>query len=95
VTVYDPAVRRERAELAAPGIQGPEEVFDGSDAVVIGTEWPEFAQIDLAAVRQRTARPLLFDGRNLIDPAVAVGAGFEYRGIGRRSRGRSPSARVA
>jgi UDPglucose 6-dehydrogenase len=95
VTAYDPAVRRERAELAAPGIQvvsTPEEVFDGSEAVVIGTEWPQFAQIDLAAVLQRTARPLLFDGRNLIDPAVAVGAGFEYRGIGRRSRGRSPSA---
>ena len=93
VTAYDPAVRKERGELAAPGIRMTavaEEVFDGADAVVVATEWPEFAEIDLAAVRPRTARAMIFDGRNIIDPALAVEAGFEYRGIGRRSRPRSP-----
>ena len=93
VSAYDPAVRRERAERAAPGIhvaEEPEQVFDGADAIVVGTEWPQFALIDLAAVRPRTARALLFDGRNLIDPARATAAGFEYRGIGRRAREAGP-----
>lgn len=68
-----------------------EEVFDGADAIVVATEWPEFAQVDLAAVRPRTARAVIFDGRNIIDPERAVAAGFEYRGVGRRSRA-SPTA---
>ena len=92
VSGYDPAVRKERAERAAPGIRmasTAEEVFDGAEAIVVATEWPEFAEIDLAAVRPRTSRAVIFDGRNIIDPALAVEAGFEYRGIGRRSRPRS------
>ena len=92
VFAYDPAVRTERAERAAPGIQmasTAEEVFDGAEAIVVATEWPEFAEIDLAAVRPRTARAVIFDGRNVIDPQRAVDAGFDYRGVGRRSRPRA------
>ncbi len=93
VAAFDPAVLREPAELAAPGIcmvETAEEVFDRADAVVVATEWPEFQEIDLAAVRLRAARPVLFDGRNVIDAEAAVRAGFTYHGVGRASR--TPSA---
>ena len=88
VSAFDPDVRRERAEHAAPGIcltYTAEEVFDGAEAIVVATEWPEFAQIDLVAVRSRVARAIIFDGRGIIDPELAVRAGFSYRGIGRRA----------
>lgn len=95
VVAFDPAVPRERAELAVPGIcivETANEVFDGADAVVIATEWPEFQEINLATARSRSARAVLFDGRNVIDPEVAVRAGFAYHGIGRRSRASSEAA---
>ena len=89
VTAFDPAVTRESGERAAPGIRvtdTAEEVFNRAEAIVVGTEWPEFARIDLAAVRPRTARAIIFDGRNIIDPQRAIEAGFSYRGIGRQAR---------
>jgi UDPglucose 6-dehydrogenase len=89
VALFDPAVRKERAERAAPGIDvcdSAEEVFDGAHAIVIATEWPQFAKIDLAAVRWRVARAVIFDGRNVLDPEAATRAGFSYRGVGRMSR---------
>jgi UDPglucose 6-dehydrogenase len=55
----------------------------GADAVVLVTEWPEFAELDLAALRGVTHGSLLVDGRNLFDPVRARDAGFEYVGVGR------------
>jgi UDPglucose 6-dehydrogenase len=95
VTAYDPAVRSERARAAVPGIEIAAEaleVFRDADAVVIATEWPQFAALDLAGAASLVRRPLLFDGRGLIDPSSAVAAGFAYRGIGRPSRDPIPSA---
>ena len=46
------------------------------------TEWPEFARLDWKAAAAVMARPLLVDGRNFIDGAVAAAAGLEYDGIG-------------
>lgn len=89
VSAFDPAVSRERAEHAAPGISitdAAEDVFDGAEAVVVATEWPAFARIDLVEARSRVARAVLFDGRGIIDPQRAVEAGFSYRGIGRLAR---------
>lgn len=89
VSAFDPAVRQERAELAAPGIRmtdTAEAVFDGAKAVVVATEWPESTQVDLASMRARVSRPVIFDGRGIIDPGLAVHAGFSYRGIGRAAR---------
>ena len=58
----------------------------GADAVVLVTEWPEFADLDLAQVALKMRRPVLIDGRNLFDPERAIEAGFEYTGVGRPSR---------
>lgn len=94
VTAYDPAVRPERARQAVPGIEiapEPMEVFRDADAVVIATEWPQFAELDLRAGASLARRALLFDGRGLVDPEAAVAAGFAYRGVGRPSRDPVPS----
>ena len=88
VVAFDPAVRPERALEAIPGIQladRADDVFEDADAVVLATEWPEFADLDLARLAPRMRRRLLFDGRGMIDPSVATAAGMSYRGVGRRS----------
>jgi UDPglucose 6-dehydrogenase len=88
VVAFDPSVRPEAAREAVPGIEvaeSAEAVFADADAVVIATEWPQFANLDLAALAPRMRRGLLFDGRGLIDPTQAVASGLSYRGVGRRS----------
>lgn len=86
VVAYDPAVAPEQAVAALPGLDiaaCAEDVFEAADAVAVATEWPEFASLDLAALRPRMRRPVLFDGRNLFQPAAVIAAGLSYRGIGR------------
>ena len=93
VVAYDPAVRPERASDAVPGIEvadSADAAFDNVDAVVVATEWPQFGELDLAALAPRMRGRLLFDGRGLIEPGEAVAAGLSYRGIGRRSRDPEP-----
>ena len=50
---------------------------------MIVTEWPEFADLDLADVDAPMAIPVIVDGRNMLDPAAVREAGFVYEGIGR------------
>jgi UDPglucose 6-dehydrogenase len=57
--------------------------LDGADCLVIATEWPAFAKADLTEIKKRLRTPLVFDGRNLIDPKDAKAAGLEYVSIGR------------
>ncbi len=57
--------------------------LDGADALVIATEWPQFAAAELPQVKARLRTPLVFDGRNLLDPADARAAGLEYVSVGR------------
>ena len=52
-------------------------------AAVIVTEWPELASIVSSDVREAMARPVIVDGRNLLDPVATRAAGFIYEGIGR------------
>jgi UDPglucose 6-dehydrogenase len=88
VAGYDPIVSQRQAAGVLPrGIDLAESALEaarGADAVVIVTEWPEFATPfgdgSLLAV-MRT--PLVIDGRNLLDPAAARAAGFTYEGVGR------------
>ncbi len=57
--------------------------LDGADCLVIATEWPAFAKADLNEVKKRLRTPLVFDGRNLLDPKDVAAAGLEYVSIGR------------
>jgi UDPglucose 6-dehydrogenase len=86
VRVYDPvAADHAREVLAGASIcSGALECLDGADAAVLVTEWPEFAELDWAGeVKQRMSRPLVVDGRNFLDRAALVEAGYTYEGIGR------------
>ena len=67
----------------------PLSVADGADAVILATEWPEFAKLPWGDVRARMRQPYFFDGRNLLDPEEMQELGFVYHGIG---RGRSAAA---
>jgi len=86
VRVYDPVVG-DRAEhmLAGARIAGSAlDAVDGADAVVLVTEWPEFAELDWTGdVKDRMRVPLVVDGRNFLDRDTLVAAGFTYEGIGR------------
>lgn len=62
-----------------------EEALDQADALIIVTEWKSFAAPDLGLVRNRLKQPIIFDGRNMYDPATVARHGIEYFGIGRRS----------
>jgi len=59
------------------------DVLDGADALLICTEWHEFRRPDLAEVRDRLARPLIFDGRNVFEPDRMAEMGFDYYSVGR------------
>jgi UDPglucose 6-dehydrogenase len=61
----------------------PLEALAGADAAVLVTEWPQLADLDWREAAGRMRRPLLIDGRNMLDPATLRDAGFTYEGIGR------------
>lgn len=59
------------------------EACDQAEALVIATEWPEFAAVNFTDVKKRMLSPLVFDGRNLLDPDTMKELGFTYHGVGR------------
>jgi UDPglucose 6-dehydrogenase len=85
VRVYDPvAADKADSMLAGARIAGSAaEALAGADAGVLVTEWPEFAELDWAEVKQRMRVPLIVDGRNFLDREALIEAGFTYEGIGR------------
>ncbi len=83
VTAYDPAVRRAVRDLPKDLrlARTSQAAAVGADAIVIATEWPEFASLDLPYLRAVMRGNALFDGRCIVDPAVATAAGLRYLGI--------------
>lgn len=63
--------------------QDPYDAISGADVVVVATEWPEFAELDLKRIAETVNNRVFVDLRNLINPAAARDAGFEYHSIGR------------
>ena len=88
VTAYDPAAMHEAQRVMGnePRVryaQSPNEALEGADALVIVTEWKEFRSPDFELIKERLKQPLILDGRNLYDPALVRGMGFDYLAIGR------------
>lgn len=83
--VHDPkAMEKARPLLPqAAYVEDMNEVAEGCDALVIATEWEEFKKLDLHRARRALTHPILFDGRNLFDPAEMEKLGFIYKSIGR------------
>ena len=89
IVAYDPVAMDEARRVFGPldrlsYATSPLGACDGADALVVVTEWKEFRGTDFAALKARLKSPLIFDGRNLYDPAQARACGFEYSAIGRR-----------
>ena len=88
VCAYDPVAMDEARHVLGerPGLTygtDPLATADGADALVIATEWKVFRSPDFEALRARLASPVVFDGRNLYEPAAMAALGFEYHAIGR------------
>lgn len=87
VTAYDPKAMDKAKDLPVASkmrfAASALEAAEGAEALIIATEWADFASVDLAELRASMLAPLIFDGRNLIDPVAAADFGFQYRGIGR------------
>ena len=81
VHAYDPTVSAGTVQ----GIEVHSSSFSActdAEALIIGTEWPEFASADLTALAAVMSGRIIMDARNMLDPVSAVDAGFEYSGIG-------------
>jgi UDPglucose 6-dehydrogenase len=88
VTAYDPAAT-ERAKAVLPPsekMRYASDLYEAAkdvDAVLILTDWKEFASIDLARLNQAVRFPIVIDGRNLFNPQLMLENGFTYVSVGR------------
>jgi UDPglucose 6-dehydrogenase len=88
ICAYDPVAMPEakhifRDEPRVTYAESPLSALDGADALLIVTEWKEFRSPDFGTIKDRLKQPLIFDGRNLYDPALVKQSGLEYYSIGR------------
>ena len=83
--VHDPKAM-EKAKALLPNVTYVDDmnaVAEGCDAIVVATEWDEFKSLDLARAKKALTHPIMFDGRNLFDPAEMEKLGWIYKSVGR------------
>ena len=88
VRAYDPEAMAEARRLYAGNgaltlCETAHDAVSGADALAIMTEWQEFRSPDFTFIKQELKEAVIFDGRNLYDPAVVEALGLAYYGIGR------------
>jgi UDPglucose 6-dehydrogenase len=86
VIAHDPVAEEEAARHLGDRVAyAPTnyEALEGAHALLIHTEWLPYRNPDFERMKAAMAEPLIFDGRNLYDPADVARAGFEYHSIGR------------
>ncbi|MCK5786887.1 MAG: UDP-glucose/GDP-mannose dehydrogenase family protein [Candidatus Sabulitectum sp.] len=86
VNAYDPEATEYARTVFGDSIQytaSSYEALDGSDALVLITEWTEFREPDFDRISSLLTRPVIFDGRNIWNPGKLITKGFTYYGIGR------------
>jgi len=86
ISAYDPAAMERAREVLGSSVEFTPDPYDaatGADALLILTEWEEFAALDLTRLRKLLKYPIVIDGRNLYDPAVMAAQGFTYYSVGR------------
>ena len=86
VRAYDPVANSQaKAELEAVRYcDSAYAVAEGVDALVVGTGWPEFRDLDFARIKRLLKRPIIVDTKNLLDGPSLRQMGFQYIGVGRR-----------
>jgi UDPglucose 6-dehydrogenase len=85
VRAYDP-VAMDAARSILPSVDMASDVYsmaEDCDALMVITEWNEFKHLDFNRLRDLMRKPVIFDGRNIYDPATMADLGFHYRGLGR------------
>jgi UDPglucose 6-dehydrogenase len=88
ISVYDPAAMERSKQVLPPSptltyVASEYEAAAEADALLILTDWSEFAGLDLQRLNQLLKYPIVIDGRNLFEPAVMQQHGFTYLSIGR------------
>jgi UDPglucose 6-dehydrogenase len=88
VRAFDPVANSEARELYAgqPNVSFVDDPYlatEQADALLIVTEWKTFRSPDFSRLRKQLKNPLIFDGRNIYEPAMLHELGFRYYGIGR------------
>lgn len=86
VVAYDPAAMPRAREVFGDRIELAEDAYDaaeGADALLVLTDWEEFAALDLSRLYLALRYPVLVDGRNLYDPQRMAEEGFYYSSVGR------------
>jgi len=86
ITTYDPAATANAKSVLNGSIsyaRNPIEAVRGADAVVIATEWPAFRRLPWRRIRSLVRRPVIFDGKNLLDRAAIESSGFKYFAVGK------------
>jgi UDPglucose 6-dehydrogenase len=89
VRVYDPVALEGASRVLGHQVEYAQDEYElcrGCDAVVLVTEWPQFAQMDMAEIKASLRTPIIVDARNLFDPVRLAALGFRYRGVGRCGR---------
>jgi UDPglucose 6-dehydrogenase len=89
VTAYDPVAMEEAERIYGTDERiryagTPTATLIGADALVIVTEWKVFRSPDFSTIKTQLKQPVIFDGRNLYDPATVKSEGIEYYPIGRK-----------
>ena len=89
VVAYDPVAMDEARRIFGTDsriayAESPLAAVAGADALAVVTEWKEFRSPDFGEIKRRLKAPLIFDGRNLYEPARMKSLGFQYFPIGRR-----------
>jgi UDPglucose 6-dehydrogenase len=95
ICAYDPAAHGRAKEVLGTGIELVDNAYAaarGADALLILTEWEEFASLDLKRLRAELQYPIVVDGRNLYDPEVMAANGFTYYSVGRAAVAPEPLA---
>jgi UDPglucose 6-dehydrogenase len=88
IAAFDPAAMTRTREVLpeSPNLRYTEDAYtaaNDADALLILTDWPEFANLNLKQINETLRYPIIIDGRNLYDPNIMTQHGFTYLSIGR------------
>ncbi len=93
ISAYDPAAADRARQVFNSSVRLAESAYDAArdaDALLILTEWEEFAALDLLRLRSELKYPIVIDGRNLYDPEIMAANGFTYYSVGRPTASPEP-----
>jgi UDPglucose 6-dehydrogenase len=93
IAAYDPAAQQRAAEVLQGKVKfvdSPYEAAHDADALLILTDWEEFAVLDLERLRTALKYPIVIDGRNLYDPETMAAHGLTYYCVGRPTSAPKP-----